>query len=219
MYAQIGTFYQENAATLPQAVRQAMQKQIKTIDGHNAMSIPDGTRDWFVYHMMKQAQRNNHVMSKMLEDFERRLQMLANSEQTQCPICLEEFNDTRRAETLGCCHCVCAECWGHWTGVMHGRPFCPLCRHADFVDVLAQNTEFDAANVGDVASAGAISRLLSGLTERSDSSLSGEALGARRPFRHTQPPSRFQAMLASTFGCFRGCGQVTSLGRSRRGRR
>lgn len=215
MYKQVGAFYDENEATLPQVVRQAMQKQVKAIDGHAAMSIPDQTRDWFVYHMMKQAQRNNQVMSKVLEDFERRLQMLANSEQTQCPICLEDFGDTRRAETLGCCHCVCAECWDHWTGVMHGRPFCPLCRHADFIDVIAQHTDIDAANV-DSAVAGLLPRPFSRITERSWSSLSDDSPVAIRRRRSMPPPSRFQATLASMLGCFRGCGQVTTLARTRR---
>merc|ERR1712194_436782 len=141
------------------------------------------------------------------------------SEQTQCPICLEDFNDARHAQTLGCCHCVCAECWSHWTGVMHGRPFCPLCRHADFVDVLARNTDFEAANVADeAANEGALPRPFSRITERSWSSLSSEPLDARRRWRST-PPTRFQAMLASTLGCFRGCGGVSSLIRNRRARR
>merc|ERR1719277_1213178 len=121
-------------------------------------------------------------MSKMLEDFERRLQMLANSEQTQCPICLEDFNEARHAERLGCCHCVCADCWSHWTGVMHGRPFCPLCRHSDFVDVLARNTEFDAAHVEDMSAMSALPRPFSRITERSRSSLSEDSLDARRRF-------------------------------------
>merc|ERR1712232_1078555 len=86
---------------------------------------------------MKQAEKNNRGMERALKDFERKLEFLAQSAQTECPICLEAFSPERPSETLSCCHCVCHECWENWTVVMHGRPFCPLCRAEDFVGTLA----------------------------------------------------------------------------------
>jgi len=207
MRNQVFAFYEENQASLPSAVSQGMMKQIKGIDAHGAMAIPDDTRDWFVFHMMKQAQKNNQVMSKVLEDFGRRLQMLANSDQSQCPVCLEAFGAERRAETLGCCHCVCAECWDHWTGVMHGRPFCPLCRHDEFIDVIAHQADVDVRNMASPRPL----RAFSGITERSWLESSSSSRLAGRP-----TPSRFRSLLTSVSKWFGSCGQVSSLWSRRR---
>merc|ERR1711948_81185 len=88
------------------------------------------------YHMMAQAGRNNEHMSNVMESFEKKLEFLANNDQAECPICLDAFADIS-AETLGCCHKVCKDCWSHWSSVMHGRPFCPLCRNDEFLGAVA----------------------------------------------------------------------------------
>jgi hypothetical protein len=43
----------------------------------------------------------------------------------------------RAAEVLGCCHCVCADCWGHIETLARGQPLCPLCRREEFMMRLA----------------------------------------------------------------------------------
>jgi len=128
--------YDENKETLPDSVKKDTEKQLKNIDSAEAMGIPDDARGWFVYHMMKRAGRNNETMNTVMTDFEKKLEFLANSEQNECPICLEDFTADSPAETLGCCHKVCRSCWEHWTEVMHGHPFCPLCRNEEFVETL-----------------------------------------------------------------------------------
>jgi len=133
-------FYKESVSTLPAAVAADMEKSIKAIDSAQAMGIPDDTRNWFAYHMMRRASQNNGSMASTLRDFEKRLEFLAKQTETDCPVCLEPFSESgsRTAETLGCCHKVCNECWRHWTQIMRGSPFCPLCRHDAFVNVVAQ---------------------------------------------------------------------------------
>merc|ERR1712007_315889 len=76
---------------------------------------------------------------------EKKLEFLASDAQTECPVCLEDFDlmtdppTLRTPETLGCCHKVCKECWLHWSSVMHGNPFCPLCRHDEFLGAVASH--------------------------------------------------------------------------------
>jgi hypothetical protein len=129
--------YEESRPNLPEAVANDMDKKLKKIDSTDAMGIPDDAREWFVYHMMQKAGMNNKNMVSILEDFEKKLDFLATSTQEECPICLENFSDQLPAETLGCCHRVCSDCWAHWSSVMHGRPFCPLCRNDEFIEALA----------------------------------------------------------------------------------
>merc|ERR1712232_678450 len=81
------------------------------------MGIHDDAREWFVFHMMRQAERNNLKMAGILEGF--------SAEGEHAP------------ETLGCCHKVCKDCWSSWSSVMGGRPFCPLCRHDEFLGAVA----------------------------------------------------------------------------------
>merc|ERR1719442_92277 len=128
-------FHGESRETLPAAVARDMDRRVGAIDSREAMGIPDDAREWFVYHMMRQAERNNFHLAKMLSDFEQKLAFLAKNDQPECPVCLERFSDAgpRVAETLGCCHKVCHECWDHWTAITSGRPFCPLCRRDEFL--------------------------------------------------------------------------------------
>lgn len=129
-------FHADSAPTVPPAVAQGMDRQLKAIDRHEAMAIYDDAREWFVFQMMRQAEKNNRGMASILEDFEKKLDFLAKSDQSECPVCLDNFeaDGPHAAETLGCCHKVCKECWAQWTAVMSGNAFCPLCKHADFME-------------------------------------------------------------------------------------
>jgi hypothetical protein len=132
-------FYEESKPNVPEALASDMSKQLKGIDTQEAMGIPDHSREWFVYHMMRQAERNNLKMAGILDGFEKKLEFLAANDQTECPVCLEDFtlSGPHAPETLGCCHKVCKECWESWSTVMHGHPFCPLCRNEEFLGALA----------------------------------------------------------------------------------
>merc|ERR1712096_577553 len=67
MRDQLFLFHQEQRSDLPAAVVREMDREIKAVDSHQAMGIPDDVRDWFVYHMMKQAERNNRRIEKVLK--------------------------------------------------------------------------------------------------------------------------------------------------------
>merc|ERR1712139_53684 len=133
--------FEDSRPTLPEAVVKDVEKQLRRIDRQEAMGIQDDASEWFVYHMMKQAGKNNRSMAAILEDFEKKLDFLAKSEQEECPICLEAFSEELPAETLGCCHRVCKDCWAHWSSVMHGNPFCPLCRNEEFIQAVASRAQ------------------------------------------------------------------------------
>lgn len=139
MRATLFKFYDESHPTCPPVIAAGMQKEMKSIDTAESMGIPDQSRDWFVYHMMRQAERNNTKMASILDGFEKKLEFLASNDQTECPVCLEDFevDGSRAPETLSCCHKVCKDCWKHWSAANHGRPFCPLCRHDEFLGAVA----------------------------------------------------------------------------------
>jgi hypothetical protein len=140
-------FHEESRPALPDAIVTDMDRQIRSIDSHEAMQIPDRSREWFVYHMMRQAERNNKKMAGILDIFDKKLKFLAQSDQTECPVCLDSFGSgMKAAETLGCCHKVCKDCWQNWNKVTHGRPFCPFCRHEDFLGAVAARAEGPAEN-------------------------------------------------------------------------
>lgn len=140
-------FHEENGPTLPAAVAADMDKHVRSIDSTEAMGIHDGAREWFVYHMMRQAEKNNKKMAGTLESFEKKLQFLASNDQAECPICLESFSDSglHAPETLGCCHKVCKDCWANWSTMMRERPFCPLCRNEEFLGAVAARVSAAAA--------------------------------------------------------------------------
>merc|ERR1711865_56032 len=146
-------FHEESCPTLPSTIVTEMNRQIHGIDCAESMGIPDRSREWFVFHMMRQAERNNMKMASILDAFDKKLKFLAQDDQLECPVCLDSFdNDAKAAETLGCCHKVCKECWHNWARVMHGRPFCPFCRHEEFMGVVAGRA--DTAHESDSGSDG-----------------------------------------------------------------
>lgn len=134
-------YYEETSPTVPAAVDRTWKHQLKKIDSAEAMGIVDDDgRIWFVYHMMRIAEKNNSSMSLVLGDFQRKIELLAQNDQTECPVCLEYFTEPgslRAPETLGCCHKICGECWKQWKEVTHGHPFCPLCRNDEFLGIMA----------------------------------------------------------------------------------
>lgn len=136
-------FYEESKPTVPVSVGGDMERQVKHVDNYDAMAVPDDDgRVWFVYHMMRVAERNNRTMAGILEDFERKLELLAKNDQTECPVCLEAFTEAggpHAVEILSCCHKICRECWENWKQVTRGQPFCPLCRHDEFLGVVASH--------------------------------------------------------------------------------
>lgn len=133
------TFHEETKPTVPIVIGNDMDKQIKGIDTTEAMGIPDNTREWFVFHMMRTAERNNRKMAGILDGFEKKLEFLASNDQSECPVCLEDFTaeGDHAPETLGCCHKVCKSCWSNWCSIMGTRAFCPLCRHDAFLGEMA----------------------------------------------------------------------------------
>lgn len=131
-------FYEESRPTVPHSVGADMDRQIKKVDSPEAMGVPDDDgRVWFVYHMMRQAEQNNRSMAAVLDGFEKKLEMLAKNDQTECPVCLEAFTEGG-VETLSCCHKLCKDCWGTWMEVTRGRAFCPLCRHDEFIGFVSR---------------------------------------------------------------------------------
>jgi len=144
-------FYEESGPSCPPVIAAGMRKEIKGIDTAESMGIPDDSRDWFVYHMMRQAERNNTKMASILDGFEKKLEFLASNDQNECPVCLEAFEEdgARAPETLSCCHKVCKDCWEHWSAANHGRPFCPLCRHDEFLGAVAAQAVGGVGGGGD----------------------------------------------------------------------
>lgn len=133
-------FYDESLPSVPPAVAAEMGKQIRAVDSYQAMGIPDRAREWFVYHMMRQASQNNRTMASILRYFEKKMELLASLTESECPVCLEDFAEEgpHAAETLACCHKVCRGCWAQWVEVMRGSPFCPLCRNDAFLSAVAE---------------------------------------------------------------------------------
>eukprot|EP00490_Sorites_sp_Unknown_P000915 CAMPEP_0114663230 /NCGR_PEP_ID=MMETSP0191-20121206/26499_1 /TAXON_ID=126664 /ORGANISM="Sorites sp." /LENGTH=300 /DNA_ID=CAMNT_0001901963 /DNA_START=99 /DNA_END=1003 /DNA_ORIENTATION=+ len=84
-------FNEETQPTLPATVAADLTHQIGKIDSTEAMGIPDDAREWFVFHMMRKAERNNLSMAQMLDSFEKKLAFLANNDQQECPVCLDQF--------------------------------------------------------------------------------------------------------------------------------
>eukprot|EP00992_Anisonema_acinus_P011200 TRINITY_DN7220_c0_g1_i1.p1 TRINITY_DN7220_c0_g1~~TRINITY_DN7220_c0_g1_i1.p1 ORF type:complete len:311 (+),score=76.77 TRINITY_DN7220_c0_g1_i1:56-934(+) len=131
-------FWQANRASFTGNVLIGVERAIRNIDSEQNMSISDLENVWFVYLMVKQAAANSGRMEAVLADLERKLDLLANLEQPDCPICLESFDgDAAAAEVLACCHKVCGTCWQRWQQVAGPRAFCPICKHEEFITELA----------------------------------------------------------------------------------
>ena len=89
---------------------------------------------WFVYYMTRKANKNSAAIAQVLAKIRSKLEILAN-ELGECPYCLDNLT-AESCTTLGCCHRVCTECWEHWKELKQSigaTPFCPLCKHEEFV--------------------------------------------------------------------------------------
>lgn len=130
-------FWRENKDQFSGEALQAGERDIHAIDSPDTMGLSDheyaGSK-WFVYYMTKKANTNNIMISKILANIRAQLELLSN-DLGECPICLDELT-VESALTLSCCHRVCRTCWQHWKQLkvsVGAQPFCPLCKHEEFV--------------------------------------------------------------------------------------
>ena len=148
----------EACPQLPELPKAAVQKDMKSLDSARNIGIADDARCWFVCAMYRQAVANCDKMRGISESITRKLKLVSDEIQTECPICLEPWSKKDDAEardgddddeeegvvpvTLGCCHQVCTTCWDNWAALNGGgEAFCPLCRHREFVDILAARSD------------------------------------------------------------------------------
>jgi hypothetical protein len=132
-------FWNENKAQFEGQTKAAGQKDINAIDSPDNLSIMDGGRFWFVHSMTKKANENSVAISRTLAQLRSRLEILA-SDLGDCPFCLEQM-EKEDCTTLGCCHKVCTGCWDYWVTLKGPVAFCPLCKHTEFIEEVA-NAEF-----------------------------------------------------------------------------
>jgi len=118
------------------------EKEIKAIDNPESMGLNEferSGRKWFVYYMTKKVNSNNAMITRLLSLLRSRLEILSQ-ELGNCPCCLELMTEGSFL-TLGCCHRVCNDCWGQWKKLKEdigSVPFCPLCKHEEFVQDLME---------------------------------------------------------------------------------
>ena len=140
-------FWDDAQSEFAGGARRAADAELKRLDAPEAMGLSDdafgsSVAIWFVQPMARQASRNNTALTRALAGLRTKLDLL--SRQGDCPICLEPFcppcdegaAEPKAAETLPCCHKVCTDCWARWNEVRRGGAFCPLCRHAEFLDAV-----------------------------------------------------------------------------------
>lgn len=154
-----------SVATFPTSVAAGVQQQVKQLDDTANMSIADAGRYWFVYDMSKMVFNNCDKMRHVSTSVEQKAAFLANSTQTQCPICMETFEAPgaaggRRSDdddgsgggddgddgprcvprVLQCCHRVCEPCWTQWVAIKGGpaNAFCPICKNKEFLEEVAR---------------------------------------------------------------------------------
>lgn len=116
------------------SVRAAIERDIKSIDREQNLGVPDTGRFWFVHGMVEVASSNSAMIERILASTRTKLELL--STQTECPVCLEPFDNGEQQHgptTLGCAHKVCHDCWTHWSALKGQHAFCPLCRFDDFL--------------------------------------------------------------------------------------
>jgi len=125
--------FQQNARDDQGAAVKSVEKSLQDIDSEEALGMPDfDGRVWFVYGMCKKAEANSSAIQAVLKMLRIKLELLSN--QAECPICLENFDNEHVPQLLACCHQVCDECWEHWKAIRLGRVFCPLCKNDEFVE-------------------------------------------------------------------------------------
>jgi len=117
------------------ATKAQIERDIQAIDRQDRLGIHDDPRKWFVHSMCQAACRNQAHINGVLTSVSAKLELLGS--QTECPICLEAFDDAECTPTaLSCAHKACEECWRNWVAVRGRRAECPLCRHGEFLDAV-----------------------------------------------------------------------------------
>lgn len=109
-----------------------VEKDIKDIDKEDNLGIAFDGRRWYVYDMTVKADQNNTMIKNVLKKIETKLDLL-NSNDDDCPFCLEPLSEIGDPVVLGCCHKACRECWEHWQEIKGRNAFCPMCRQDDFL--------------------------------------------------------------------------------------
>ena len=117
----------ENEDQFENNVKQAVEKDIKSIDNFEAIAITDDPRKWFVYHMALASHKNNRSMNECLRKLRIRLELLAQKD-LDCPCCLESLHDNN-TYMLSCCHRMCQDCMNNWIQIKGvNNAFCPICK-------------------------------------------------------------------------------------------
>eukprot|EP00760_Papus_ankaliazontas_P038965 PhM_4_TR9444/c1_g1_i1/m.59878 len=126
---------------LPETANAAVRADVSALDSTRNLGIYNESRNWFVYDMMVQSGKNAATMESLSRGIAAKAELASTNAQPECPICLEVWGEGGEVVPLllGCCHRVCQPCWVQWTEVQAAAgntPFCPLCRHAEFLDVV-----------------------------------------------------------------------------------
>lgn len=141
----VHAFWLESSSHFAGAAKSSAEREIRALDDSNAMQIEERPGVWFVYFMCIKAYENATAIRQLLAALRARLELLSKDD-GECPCCLADIEEDE-CETLGCCHKVCKPCWTHWKMVKEQQgqhPFCPLCKHDEFVQDVMQAAGSDA---------------------------------------------------------------------------
>lgn len=87
-------FWGANKDQFVGATLQAGERDIQSIDSHDALSIMDDPRKWFVYTMTRKVQSNSTAINQVLSALRARLHLLSQQD-IECPFCLETVSKVR----------------------------------------------------------------------------------------------------------------------------
>eukprot|EP01064_Diplonema_japonicum_P039595 TRINITY_DN9971_c4_g1_i1.p1 TRINITY_DN9971_c4_g1~~TRINITY_DN9971_c4_g1_i1.p1 ORF type:complete len:305 (+),score=64.14 TRINITY_DN9971_c4_g1_i1:60-974(+) len=134
-------FWEECKHVIPDGpVKTGIVKQQIAIDDTQNTGLPDfDPRRWFVYDMTRKAQQNNSMLSQLLRSIEVKLSLINDTEDQDCPFCLEMLDDSHPSQVLSCCHRVGVECWKAWVATRGSSVTCPVCRNSEFLTYLEDN--------------------------------------------------------------------------------
>lgn len=137
---------------LPDAAKGELRRDMKKLDSAEHCGINDLSRVWFVHQMASQVSKNCKTMEALSRSIGAKLRMIAESTQSECPVCIRRFetapgagaapaggDDEERCKPkiLSCCHAVCVDCWDHWVALRGPHATCPLCRQREFLEFIA----------------------------------------------------------------------------------
>jgi len=129
---------------VPTASKQ-VERDLKNIDSEDNLGINFEERNWFVYSMMVQADKNNEKIKNLLKTIDTKYTLLENMED-DCPFCLDPLQECKDdpdndVVTLQCCHKSCKDCWTNWQRLKGQNAFCPLCKHTAFLGEVYQHSQ------------------------------------------------------------------------------